>query len=125
MLQQFNRHSRMPLLSEYEQQDEPVSLQELLGRFKEYEFVPGLFAQILGPPPSKESAPVKTIPDKIFDANKSWTKTTKLRLWIGQDKIPLDNFYAVRDGNPTNESASSRDTVSLLSGVCIDTSIES
>jgi len=53
MLQQFNRHSRMPLLSEYEQQDEPVSLQELLGRFKEYEFVPGLFAQTLALLPVK------------------------------------------------------------------------
>ncbi|RSL42217.1 hypothetical protein CEP54_015558 [Fusarium duplospermum] len=51
------------------QQDEPVSLQALLGRFKKYAFVPDLFAQILKDAPKQpDPVPAPAEPPK-FDAN--------------------------------------------------------
>ncbi|KAI8716751.1 MACPF domain-containing protein [Fusarium sp. LHS14.1] len=84
------------------QQDEPVSLQALLGRFKKYAFVPDLFAQILkdGPKlPDPTPAPI----EPRFDVNKPWKEDSKIRLWIGSNPVlwPL----SVRDGDPNNEAA--------------------
>ncbi|RTE84716.1 hypothetical protein BHE90_000713 [Fusarium euwallaceae] len=88
------------------QQDEPVSLQDLLGRFKKYTFVPDLFAKILqGAPKRPDPVPAPAEPPK-FDANKQWTENSQMRLWIGSSTVlwPL----AVRDGDPNNEAAGPR-----------------
>ena len=94
-----------------EQQDEPVTVQDLLGRFKEYEFVPKLFASILEtrPPPIISPEPVK---QKTFEDRK-WTRYSKIQLWTGQDYIPSMAFV-VRDGDPDNEGAGPRESVCLL-----------
>ncbi|KAF3385422.1 hypothetical protein F1880_002090 [Penicillium rolfsii] len=92
------------------QQDEPVTVQELLGRFEAYKWVPDLFDKILAPTRPVQPAPNPN-PDKIFDKNIPWKNTTKLRLWVGQDSVPLATFYTVRDGNPDSESAPPRESL--------------
>ncbi|UPK92921.1 hypothetical protein LCI18_003856 [Fusarium solani-melongenae] len=85
------------------QQDEPVSLQALLGRFEKYNFVPELFAKILRDAP-KQPDPIPTpIEPPKFDANKAWKEDSMIRLWIGSNKVlwPL----SIRDGDPDNEAA--------------------
>lgn len=89
-----------------------MTLQELLGRFKEYKFVPDLFASILEANPSALKNPDPgPVPPKIFDVNKNWTENTDIQLWISQDRIPSMSM-AVRDGDPNNEGAGPRQSVS-------------
>ncbi|KAJ4193091.1 hypothetical protein NW767_010375 [Fusarium falciforme] len=92
------------------QQDEPVSLQALLGRFKKYAFVPNLFAQILKDAPKQPDPVPAPIELPKFDANKPWTEGSKIRLWIGSNTVlwPL----SVRDGDPNNEAAGRKRSLS-------------
>lgn len=100
-------------MCEIKQQDEPVTVQELLGRFEDYKWVPDLFDKILAP--TRPLQPARNPnPDKIFDKSIPWKTTTKLRLWVGQDSVPLNTFYTVRDGNPDFESAPARESVWLF-----------
>ncbi|KAI3319476.1 hypothetical protein HD806DRAFT_260931 [Xylariaceae sp. AK1471] len=92
------------------QQNEPVTLQELLGRFDKFKFVPELFASILtkAPPPPVVTPP--PVPDKVFNPNVPWTEATKIRLWIGQQQVPSWTL-AIRDGDPASEAAPPRKTL--------------
>lgn len=91
------------------QQDEPVTLQELLGRFEKYAFVPDLFTQILKTEPKKPEPAPKPVEQPKFDTSKEWKKTSKIRLWTGVNTP--DWTIAVRDGNPSEEAAGPKSNV--------------
>lgn len=95
------------------QQDEPVTMQELLGRFDEFKWVPEVFNNILQSVPAPKPV-VVPVPEKQFDTTKVWTESTKLRLWYGPKKEPSWTF-AVRDGSPQNTAAGPRKVVGIVS----------
>ena len=91
------------------QQDQPVTIQELLGRFEDYNFVPELVAELLKDAPLVIKDP-DPIPDKVFDKTKRWTENSNVQLWIGHDRIP-EMSMAVRDGDPDNSASGPRQSV--------------